>query len=492
MRFMSALLLLLALGIPATADPGLESITADGLMATVEHLASDEFEGRLAGTPGYDAAADWAARRFAAAGLESVCPDGYLQRFPIECNVIDAPCRLEIRRDGELIRDCILGEDFACRGFTGSGVVSAPVVFVGYGLSLPGRGYDDYAGVDVSGAVVLCFKPLPKWSLDDEAGWGEVHLPRERCRVAAAHGAVGLLMVGFPEENARKPIASVLHGPGEQDERFPAAQIDVPIVDELLAGAGLDLAGLREAIDSARAPHSVATGAEATMEIHARYDAAAPTSNVVAVLRGRDPELADEYVVFGAHIDHVGAQAGVVYPGANDNASGSAAVLALAEAFAVADPAPDRSLVFVLFSGEEQGLNGARRYAENPPVPLERTVAMFNFDCIAHGDSIRVGGGKSAPDMWRLARDLDADGDRLMTAATWKGGGADATPFFEAGVKTLYWVTTNSYTHLHAPTDMPDTLNPELFESLVRLAYRTAGRVAGRGFVPTRMTEDGE
>ena len=103
---------------------------------------------------------------------------------------------------------------------------------------------------------------------------------------------------------------------------------------------------------------------------------------------------------------------------------------------------------------------------------------MFNFDCVACGDSIRIGGGRSTPELWELARSLDAEHHRRTVAATWHGGGADATPFFERGIPTLYWVTTDGYTHLHSITDTPETLNGPLFEDLVQLAFRTAWATA--------------
>jgi Zn-dependent M28 family amino/carboxypeptidase len=137
--------------------------------------------------------------------------------------------------------------------------------------------------------------------------------------------------------------------------------------------------------------------------------------------------------------------------------------------------------VFVLFSSEESGLEGAKHHVANPVLPLKDTVAMFNLDCVACGDSIQVGSGKTSPELWERARALDAANDACMVARTWGDGGADATPFHEAGVKTLYWVTTNSYLYLHNPGDLPATLNAPLYEKLVRLCFRTAWDVAMGG-----------
>ncbi len=469
----------------AAADTGraLAGITAGSLLATATWLASPQFEGRLAGTPGHDRAARAMAARFREIGLRPGAPDGYLQRFAIESNTIES-CRLDLVRTGRPPKRYRLGDDYVCRGFSGSGRVTAPVVFVGYGLSLPELGYDDYAGIDVRGKIVLAFKEPPVWN-PAAGAWGEAHLPRPKAAAAASHGARALLLVSLPDSTKppARPIGSVLHGPGEQDERFPQLHVSAAVAEDLLLGSGATLLSLRRAIDGGHAPASRPLPAVVTAEVRARYRRAAETANVVGILPGSDPSLARECVVIGAHLDHVGRQAGaLLFPGANDNASGSAALLAIAGAFARGGPAPARTLVFALFSGEEQGLCGAKAYVASPAIPLDRTVAMLNIDCVASGDSIQLGGGKSSPRLWALARGLDAERARLTVARTWKGGGADAAPFFEAGLPTLYFATTNGYGDLHLPTDTPATLKPALHAAVARLAYLTARAVAGDGY----------
>ena len=166
------------------------------------------------------------------------------------------------------------------------------------------------------------------------------------------------------------------------------------------------------------------------------------------------------------------------FPGANDNASGSAGVIELAEAFQKSELKPRRSILFVLFASEEQGLFGAKHFVENTKIDSEKIVAMFNLDSIGSGDSIQVGNGKSSPELWSVARKIDKENFNLVVEDTWSGGGADLTPFYEIGIPGLYFVSKYSYDHLHLPTDTPETLNPELFESIVRLAYLTAREVA--------------
>ena len=461
--------------------PGLGTIRAADLMKTVEYLASPRFGGRPSGGPGYLKAARAMAARFHSLGMRPGGEDGFFQRLEIEYEEIDA-CRLALLLPDGSMRRLRLGPDFVARGLSGSGRLSVPVVFAGYGLSAPEQGYDDYAGIDARGKIVLAFKTAPPFR-PDSLGWGDRLEPRPRGRAAAAHGARGLLLVAFDDpEGLTMPIGSFLEGPGPQDEDFPRLMVDVPIAEEMVSTAGLRLAELKAAIDSTRRPQSHDLAVQARLDVRARYRARQPSVNVVALLEGSDPVLREECLVIGAHLDHVGAQAGELwFPGANDNASGAAAVLALARAFAQGER-PMRSVAFVLFSSEEAGLDGSRRFVADPPVPPARIVAFLNLDCVAVGDSIQLGNGKSSPRLWQLARDLDARGSRLSVAATWGEGSADATPFFERGIPALYFASQPSYAHIHQAGDTPATLNPRLFEELVRLAYRVAWQVAQGGY----------
>ena len=457
--------------------PGLETIHATDLMKSVEFLASPRLAGRLAGSPGYLTAAHEMAGRFRRLDLRPAGDGGFLQTFEVEYDEIDT-CRLALVTPDGAMRELTLGPDFVCRGLTGAGAFTAPVVFAGYGLSVPQQGYDDYAGIDARGRIVLAFKEPPPFRMDS-LGWGASTLPRPKGNTAAAHGALWLLLVSVPNQpHPQKPIGSTLEGAGPQDERFPRLQVDVSVAQDMVRPAGLDLGALQAAIDSTKQPHSRELGVSARVGVVARYAAKQPTVNVVGRLEGSDPALRDQVLVIGAHLDHVGHQGDIYFPGANDNASGAAAVLAIAGAFAHGGPRPKRSVVFALFSSEESGLDGAKHFVAHPPVPLGRIVAYFNLDCVGHGDSIEVGSGKTSPRLWQLARDLDARGARLTVAETWGGGGADATPFADQGIPTIYFASKFSYTHLHLPSDRPATLDPRLYEALTRLAYRTAWKVA--------------
>lgn len=470
----------------AAVDRALATIRSSALMETVRFLASDELGGRAAGSAGHRRAAAEMVSRFSAAGLAAGGDDGFFQRFEVERNEIGSPARFELVAGGTAAANSAaaarpkpyrLGVDYYFRGFTGSGRVTAPVAFVGYGLSLPERGYDDYAGIDVTGKVVVALKPAPEWKLG-EAGWQEQWLPRFKADVAADHGAVGLILVASAKNWEPRAIASVLHGPGKQLPDFPQLEVDPAVADDLLAGSGSTIAELHARIDEQRKPVSLALPARVAIDVSATYEAAAETPNVIAVLAGEDPSLREECVVVGAHLDHVGRQGDVVLPGANDNASGAAVVMAVAEAFAAARIRTRRTVVFVLFSAEEQGLNGSRYYVAHPRCPLASTVAMINADCVGFGDAIKVGGRETYPRLWAVARKRDDEVTRRMVDESWPGGGADAQPFHEAGIPTAYFATKNSYAHLHDASDTPETLDPALLESVARLVFLTVNEVA--------------
>ncbi len=453
-------------------------IKSENLMSTVEYLASEELEGRLGGSQGYYKAAIFMANEFSKLGLEPINEKSYFQKFNVEYNKILPPCSLNLIENEQVIKEYNLGDDYVFRGFAGSGNLTGNVVFVGYGIASDEIGYDDYEGIDVNDKIVIAFKYNPKWKIDDK-NWPEGN-PRPKSKIAADHGAKAIIFVSLPnDEKPQEPIGSVLHGSGEQNENFPQLHMDLDAAGDLFAGSGYTLSELQSKIDSTKKPFSIELNKTVQVVVNAKYEKEKETVNVIGIYPGSDEELKNEYVILGAHLDHVGGQGGEIYfPGANDNASGSAAVLEIARAFAEQKIETERSIIFVLFSNEESGLEGAEFLADNLPVPKENIIAMLNMDCIGHGDSIQIGNGKSAPKLWELAKSLDEDEANLMVDATWSGGGADATPFHNLGIPTLYFASRFSYTYLHSMNDKPETLNPKLFEQLTRLAFRTLYEIA--------------
>ncbi|MCX6163816.1 MAG: M20/M25/M40 family metallo-hydrolase [Ignavibacteriae bacterium] len=450
---------------------GVSFISKTNLMKTDTYLASKELNGRLSGSKGYYKAAEFMAEEFSKLGLKPLGNKNYFQNFKFEYNEIIAPCKFNLIENGKLQKQYKLGKDFVCRGFTGSGHFTAPVVFCGYGFSE--NEFNVYENIDVKGKIVLMFKQVPGWKIDDK-NWNASLRYREK--IAFEKGALAILFVSKPNDaNPQKPIGSTMDGEGSYIENFPMLQIDIDVANELLKNSPYTLKELQTEIDSLKQPKSFDLNIDAELEINAKYEKNRNTMNVVGMLEGEE----DDYIIIGAHLDHVGGQADEIYfPGANDNASGSSAVLEIARAFVNNKIKPKRSIIFILFSNEESGLNGATYFTENPLVPLEKVTAMLNMDCIGFGDSIHIGNGKSAPELWKITKELDSLYIKQTVMNTWNGGGADATPFHQNGIPCLYFVTTNSYKHLHLPSDLPETLNQNLFEKITRLAYLTALNLA--------------
>ena len=465
----------------AQNSTGLSEINKDDLIKNVKILTSPDFDGRLPGSEGYNKAAQFAADKLYELGLKFAGDDLYFQYLNVEYNKIESPAVFKSIVDGDTVNGEI-GKDFVLRGFTGSNSFTLPVVFCGYGISRPDLHYDDYEGINVKNKIVIVFKQNPKWKNDDK-DWG-TNYPREKSLVAKKHGAKGILFISLPNDAKPQPlIGSVMHGEGEQPIDFPQLHISLDAANTLLSKTGFSISDCQTKIDEKKKPLSMNLTTKAQIEVSAIYEQNARTMNVIAMIEGSDLKLKDEYVIVGAHLDHVGSQAGLLFPGANDNASGSAAVLEIAKAFTNGGLQPKRSIVFVLFASEEQGLNGAKHFVESWKKGYDKIVAMINMDCIGYGDSIQVGNGLSAPNLWEVANQIDETSFNSMVERTWKGGGADATPFHEKGIPCLYFVTTNSYDHLHLPSDKVETLNPVLYEKVVKLAHLTVMEIANGNYV---------
>ena len=359
-------------------------------------LSSPDFDGRLPGSEGYNKAAQFAADNFYELGLSFAGEGNYFQYFNVEYNKIQSPAVFKSIIDDDTVNYKI-GKDFVYRGFTGSNDFTLPVIFCGYGISRPDLYYDDYAGINVKNKIVMIFKQNPKWKNDDK-DWG-TNYPREKSLIAIKHGAKGILFVSLPnEENPQGLIGSLLHGEGEQPIDFPQLQISFDAANTFLSRTGFTISDCQTKIDEKKKPISMNLVTKAVISVNAEYEKNAKTENVVAMIEGSDPKLKEEFLIIGAHIDHVGSQQECTLSCANDNASGAAGVLEIAKAFVKGGIRPKRSVIFVLFASEEQeGLNGSKHFVESWKKGYDKIAAMINLDCIGYGDSIQVGNGKSAP-----------------------------------------------------------------------------------------------
>lgn len=452
----------------------LHSISSHDLLGYVEELSSPRYDGRLSGTPGYMEAARWVADQLAGWGIRPAGDDGtWFQWFDMPHGVVHGPGALSVEMgsgDDRMVLDYSFPDDFYPGSNSDAGTVTGEVVYVGYGITAPELGYDDYAGVDVRGKIVVIDAGVP-YAGDDEpttVAWVPYSYHQFKLDNAARHGAAGLLYVG----KIANPNTSF-------NEGLVYSHVDAHVADHLFYGTGTTHQAAIERMQSGLRPVSMSLGKTATItaEIEHRPDGRA--ANVVGLLEGSDPALADEVIVVGGHLDHVG-NLGEVFAGSLDNASGVADVLGAAKAMAESPVRPARSILFVLFGGEESGLVGSTHYTLHPVFPREKTVVFFNLDMVGHGTGLSVGGGLTYPGIYRH---FEAANEAylhrpLRTSEARRSVGrprSDAVIFQRAGFATMSIGTTGRVegidTYYHDPRDTPDTLTPEIMEDAAKLLF---------------------
>ena len=387
---------------PAERQPveqGLAVIDGEGIETHLRYLADDARKGRMTGTPEYDEAADYVARQFEAIGLEPGGEDGgWFQPVPMLANRIDAASAAVVfhEEDGKQVQrwkeDFVMGGD-AVRPET---EIRAEVVFVGFGIHAPDMNYSDYEGIDVEGKIVAQFGGAPDTFPHNERAYYSSGVVK--AREAVARGAVGVVALRsrtdqkrytwkFVSENAGiRPGMTWINLSGEAANYFPELQggalMNEPPAEDLFSRAPISYEDALDAAD-AGTPLSTPLGIEVTLARKTDHETIA-SPNVVGVLRGSDPELANEYVIYTAHLDHVGTGVAVdgdtIYNGMYDNAMGSSILIETARAFAAMPEPPKRSILFIAVTGEERGLVGSEYYAHYPTVPSDAIVANVNLD----------------------------------------------------------------------------------------------------------------
>ena len=488
---------LLGGAVVAAATP----VAPDMLLRHIRFLASDEMRGRANGSIELERAADYIAAQFEAAGLRPGGPDGeWFQRFELEAGLTIGDGNGLVVRAGPQSVNLSLGESYYPLAASPTGGASAgpmdlkdvPLVFAGYGISAPDLDYDDYARLNVAGKAVLIFSHEPQEN-DRDSRFNGVRPIRaatlnSKARAARSRGAVALLVVSDPT-----------HGVDQADYRFFATQTDaadhrIPVLRiereqmaPLLRAWGLD--GVAAAIDRDLMPRA-GTLAGATIEYTQRLSLNRRTvRNVVGVLDGSDSAKDQEAVVLGAHYDHVGLggrfssapeRAGEIHNGADDNASGIAALIEIARSAASDRLRFPRSLVFVAFAGEERGLLGSKHYAGTPVIPLADTVMMVNLDMIGRSQGrVEVGGLAATP---ALQADVDAAA-RIADINVSRGGpGAgrsDDSSFNDRRVPALHFFT-GFHDDYHRPGDDWDRVDTQGTARVATLALELAARIAAR------------
>jgi hypothetical protein len=437
------------------------------LQAHIDFLAADQLRGRQPGTRGYDIAAAYVASQFARAGLAPAGERGsWYQQVPLRrAFLIEDSARMSVR-NADTVRDFAFIDEFYVGPDTGaeSSSVTAPAVFAGYGIHAPELNYSDYDGLDVDGKLVVILSGMPAAFPSEEGAHFASY--REKDRAALMHGAVGLVRIHTPRRDRRVAwarYASLVGAPAMSwlDERgrpFAAAPqlktnaiLHHSVAGTLFAGAPQSLEQLI-ALDEAGDPlPHFALAAEISASQRSRHDEPA-SANVAGLVRGSDPLREGEYVVYTAHLDHIGelAHAGegedAINNGALDNASGVAVLLETARAFAQG-PRPRRSLLFLAVTAEEKGLVGSEYFAYHPTVPVASMVAAINLDMplllYDFGDVIAFGAEHSSlgPVVARAAGEFGVELTRDPMPEQNIFVRSDHYRFVQQGIPAVYLVT---------------------------------------------------
>ena len=438
--------------VPETLTQGIQ-----GPLAHVRYLADDALEGREVGTPGARCAADFIAAYFQDLGLEGAGPDGsFFQSFEVQMG--------SVLGDGNSLfvsgMALTLKEGWTPFGFSASGTVTAPLIYGGPGVSQPGREDDVYAHLDLAGKIVVVEGADPHASGANTMA-GDPHF---KATVAAGRGAAAVVVLLSEGESLPDPVA----------EGRPAVKVPA------IAISGSRAQDIRDAAEAGLEAHLTATVEPRMVEAR----------NVAAMIPGADPTVDREVVVLGAHYDHLGLggdgslapDARAVHNGADDNASGTAALMEVARVIKESGQMPSRSILFLAFTGEEKGLWGSGQYVKEPLLPIDNTVAMMNMDMVGRlrENTLTVYGTGTAEEWPTLLEELNqAQSQPFVLVSIADGfGPSDHSSFYGANIPVLM-LFTNTHSDYHRPQDDWQLINKEGMERIAFFAADIVSEVAG-------------
>lgn len=482
---------------------GLNQISETLVKEFIDFLASDEMRGRSAPSPEADKSANYIALKFKDYGVKTV-NGSYFQQIPFcsaDLNV--EQCSFALIQSGTKL-EFVIKENFTPLFDTGNNQATGELVFAGYGITAPEYNYDDYKDMDVKGKIVLVLKQEPRQNSTDNAVFDGNRATRYsdiayKIRNAEEHGAAGFLLVTDPLHNvaitAQGYLWNSLYTKGKAsptynlctatDKNIPAVQVNRDVINAVF-GSVDSLRTLQRNIDESLRPNSfplpeISVNLAVSVEKHEF-----PSSNVIGWIEGFDNQLKNEFVVIGAHYDHVGISSkpnhlnDSIMNGADDNASGTAAVMAVAKAFTASREKPARSVVFMLFTAEERGLIGSDYYTKNPLFPLKKTVAMINLDMVGRNgnDTVFVIGQQYNPELSALVNEEIAKSELTkdeMPIDLYRS--SDYYPFYKNGISAI-GLTSGLHKDYHGVTDNPDKINHLKVQRIAQLTYNVAWKAA--------------
>jgi hypothetical protein len=454
----------------------------------VQVLAAPNMEGRGPGTKGLERASHYIERRYQSLGLQPAGTEGYVQPFTVTTGA-----KLKADNDLVVVSDSTrqplkINQDFEPISFSESGSVSSAIVFVGYGITADEFHYDDYATVDVKDKIVLVLRYEPETFA---AKTGHQGLTQHSQIIAKAinarnHGAKAMILVsgklGEGEEDLLMRFGGIS---GPENAGILLAQVKNGVADTWLKASGKSLADLQQQINSSGKPASLSLPQSMQLALRIDIEAThAQVNNVLAYLPGKT----SEYIVIGAHYDHLGrgdsnsmapSQIGQIHPGADDNASGTAGVLELARLFAPLKGQLDRGILFMSFSGEELGLLGSAHWVQNPTLPLDKCVAMINMDMIGRirDNKVYVGGVGTGSTFQLILDQAQKKSDFKLEYSAGGYAASDHTSFVAKKIPVLFFFS-GLHSDYHKPSDTDDKINAPSAAQLLDLVGEVALQLA--------------
>jgi hypothetical protein len=456
----------------------MHSISSHDLLDYVKIMCDEKYAGRLTGTKEYQASAEWLAGEFSKWGLSPAGDNGgWFQWFNVPYTLVLPDCgvslHIPLKKGSQISKHYNYITEYVPGSTSGSGKVTGEVVYAGYGITAPELNYDDYAGIDVKGKIILIERESP---VSPGAGaekfnpWYNYSFHQHKLENASRHGAIGMLYNYGPIAN---PNNSYI-------ENFVYVHVGDTVVKDIFTATGVNYTENLEKINKTLKPSSFNTGKSVTIKMTTRHFPDGLGSNVVGLLKGSDPELSKEVIIIGAHLDHLG-KCYETMPGANDNASAVAVMIGVAKALAGNNIQLKRSVMFIAFGSEEQALLGSKKYVGDPLFPLDKSV-LLNMDGVGAGSSINTSAGNNYPVLWSFVKDQNSAYIHASLSSDYFANlgrpRVDAAIFMRAGVPSLSFSTYGSPTPYHLPADNLEIINPEIMEEVCRLLFLTTVKMA--------------
>ena len=444
-------------------DRLMDSISREKLQDYIKKLSSKTYSGRLSGTPEFKACANWVGSLFEEWGLAPKGDnDSYLQSYsnPYTIVFVGGELSYTYRSQGQQKKKKYAYEkEYFPGSQSGDGSLTAEVVYVGYGITAPEMDYDDYAGVNVKGKIVLVEPDAPVSPGTDPdlyKDWKPYAFNQYKIKMAVAHGAKGMLINDL---TVNPDIDHV--------QRFMVAQVGDTVVKDLFAGSGKTHQENLKKIKISLQPQSFRTRRVFTIKNFTEHHPKGIGFNVLGQIQGIDPLLKDEAIILGANLDHLGFCYEIM-PGANDNASGVSVLLGVAEALAKSPIKPKRSVLFIAFGSKEQAFMGAQTYLKIPAFSKNKTVVYLNLSRVGRGDKAHAIGTQDYPELQKHIQGLEA-----LPYSNIGRPRLDSDIFLSKGIPSISITASGAPSYARTRQDIADTIDPSTMVELSKILYRT-------------------